>query len=42
MSDDSEFDKAFKAWFHAEPDPLAVLMGMKTPDHPIPKPESKP
>jgi hypothetical protein len=42
MSDDPKFDAAFKAWFEAESDSLAVLMGMKEPDHPIPKPESKP
>jgi len=32
------FDVAFKAWFFAESDPLAVMMGMKEPDHPMPKP----
>ena len=32
------FDTAFKTWFFAESDPLAVMMGMKDPDHPIPKP----
>jgi hypothetical protein len=32
------FDTSFKAWFFAESDPLAVMMGMKEPDHPIPKP----
>jgi hypothetical protein len=32
------FDTAFRNWFHAESDSLAVLMGMKPPDHPMPKP----
>jgi hypothetical protein len=42
MSDDPKFDAAFKAWFEAESDPLAVMMGMKPPDHPISSPEKKP
>jgi hypothetical protein len=32
------FDTGFKAWFWAESDPLAVMMGMREPDHPMPKP----
>ena len=32
------FDTAFKNWFHNESDPLAVMMGMKQADHPMPKP----
>ena len=32
------FDTAFKNWFHNESDPLAVMMGMKQPDKPMPKP----
>ena len=32
------FDSAFRNWFHNESDPLAVMMSMKEPDHPMPKP----
>ena len=32
------FDTRFQNWFHAESDPLAVMMGMREPDHPMPKP----
>ena len=32
------FDTAFRNWFYNESDPLAVMMGTKDPDHPIPKP----
>jgi hypothetical protein len=34
------FDTAFRSWFYAESDPLAVMMGLKEPDHPMPKPPS--
>jgi hypothetical protein len=41
MSADTDFDAAFEKWFETESDPLAVLMGMKPPDHPIPEPPPK-
>jgi hypothetical protein len=38
MPPSDDFAAAFKKWFDEESDPLAVVMGMKEPEHPIPLP----